>query len=265
MRGKRDLILAAMRERGRVIVAFSGGVDSSLVLKLAKDALGEGCLAVIADSPTLPRRELEAAKRMAGEMGARLEVLRLRETERKDYMENSGLRCYYCRSELGRELKAFTASRGFGTVADGANASDLGDYRPGLKAADENRFWHPLIEFGITKDMVRTMAAELGLSWFDKPSSPCLSSRIMTGEPITLEKLMMIETGEDMLHDMGFRLVRVRSIGGSARIEVSKQDVPRLTDASIYKEVESELRGLGFRSVTVDNEGYRQGNMNKRV
>jgi len=262
---KRDLIVTAMRERRRILIAFSGGVDSGLVLKLAHDAIGDECLAVIADSPSLPRRELEEARKMASEIGARLKVLRLHEMEREDYLENSGLRCYFCRTELGRELRAIAASDGFNTIADGANASDLGDYRPGMKAADESGFWHPLIEFGVTKDRVREMARGLGLSWFDKPSSPCLSSRIMTGERITEEKLRMIEAGEDLLHDMGYRLVRVRNIRGAARIEVSKEDVPRLTEISTFGEVENKLKGLGFLSVTVDPQGYSQGSMNKPV
>jgi uncharacterized protein len=262
---KRRLILAAMRERGSVLVAFSGGVDSGLVLRLAHDAIGENCLAVIADSPSLPRRELEAARKMTAEIGAPLKILHLHEMEREDYLENSGLRCYFCRTELGRELRALAASDGFDTIADGANASDLGDYRPGMKAADENGFWHPLIEFGVTKEMVREMAGELGLSWFDKPSSPCLSSRIMTGERITEKKLRMIEAGEDLLRDLGYRLVRVRNIKGAARIEVSIEDMPRLTEISTFGDVESELKKLGFLSVTVDPRGYRQGSMNRSV
>jgi uncharacterized protein len=262
---KRNLIVTAMRERGRILVAFSGGVDSGLVLKLAHDAIGDECLAVIADSPSLPRRELEAARKMAGEIGARLKVLRLHEMDREDYIKNSGLRCYFCRTELGRELKALATSDGFDTIADGANASDLGDYRPGMKAADESGFWHPLIEFGVTKELVREMAGELGLSWFDKPSSPCLSSRIMTGERITEKKLRMIEAGEDLLHDMGYRLVRVRNIKGAARIEVSIEDIPRLTEISTFGDVEAELKKLGFLSITVDPQGYRQGSMNRSV
>jgi uncharacterized protein len=262
---KRALILAAMRERGRILVAFSGGVDSGLVLRLAHDAVGEQCLAVIADSPSLPRRELEAARKVAGEIGAPLRVLRLREMEREDYLENSGLRCYFCRTELGRELKELAASEGFDTIADGANASDLGDYRPGMKASDENGFWHPLIEFGVTKEMIRTMAKGLSLSWHDKPSSPCLSSRIMTGERITEKKLRMIEAGEDLLHDMGYRLVRVRNVNGDARIEVPREDMRRLTETSTFTEVEKRLCELGFLSVTADPQGYRQGSMNRRI
>jgi len=263
--GKRNLILAAMRERGRILVAFSGGVDSGLVLRLAHDAIGDGCLAVIADSPSLPRRELEAARKMAGEMGVRLKVLRLHEMEREDYLENSRLRCYFCRTDLGRELRTLAASEGFNTIADGANASDLSDYRPGMKASDENGFWHPLMEFGVTKDEVRAMARDLGLSWHDKPSSPCLSSRILTGERITEEKLRMIEQGEDLLHDMGYRLVRVRNIKGAARIEVSKEDMPRLSETSAFDKVENRLKVIGFLAVTMDPRGYRQGSMNEDV
>jgi uncharacterized protein len=262
--GKRDIIVTAMRKRGRFLVAFSGGVDSGLVLRLAHDAIGDCCLAVIADSPSLPRRELEAARKMADEIGTLLKVVRLHEMEREDYLQNSGLRCYFCRTELARELRALAVTDGFNTIADGANASDLGDYRPGMKASDENGFWHPLIEFGVTKEMVRAMAKELGLSWHDKPSSPCLSSRIMTGERITEKKLRMIEAGEDLLHDMGYGLVRVRNIRGAARIEVSKEDLPKMTEVSTFDDVEGKLKELGFLSVTVDPLGYRQGSMNRR-
>jgi len=262
---KYNAIVEAMRGRGRILVAYSGGVDSSLVLKLAHDAIRDRCLAVIADSPSLPRRELQEARSFAAEMGAAMEVVSLHEFDDERYLENTGLRCYHCRTELGRVLTAFASAKGFTTIADGANLSDLADYRPGLKATDENGFWHPLIEFEVKKDMVREMARSLGLGWYDKPSSPCLSSRIMAGERITEEKLRMIEAGEDLLRDMGFGLVRVRHIAGAARIEVSKEDLPRLTETPTFVDIENRLRELGFLSVTVDPEGYRQGSMNRRL
>jgi len=258
-------LLQAMKKRGKVLVAFSGGVDSGLVLKLAHDALGDSCLAAIGDSPSLPRRELEAAQGMAAEIGAPFKVVELRELENERYRENTGFRCYYCRTELASALKDLAAVSGFTTIADGANVSDLSDYRPGLKAADENGFWHPLIEFRLDKPAVRAMVRHLGLSWHDKPSSPCLSSRIKTGERVTLEKLAMIEEGEDFLHDFGFRVVRVRYIGGAARIEVPAEDVSRISDPPVLEEVETRLKEVGFASVEVDPKGYRQGSMNKRA
>ncbi len=264
VREKYDALIGEMRKRGRILVAFSGGVDSGLVLKLAHDAVGGDCMAVIADSPSLPRSELAFAKKTAADIGVQLEVIRLREMEREDYRKNTPLRCYFCRSELGRELKEIAASRSFTTIADGANVSDLSDYRPGMKATDENGFWHPLVELAVDKETVRSMVRNLGLDWHEKPSSPCLSSRIMTGERITERKLRLIEEGEELLHEMGFPGVRVRFIKGTARIEVPLQDVPRLLAAPQSAKAESGLKRIGFLSVTIDSGGYRSGSMNAR-
>ena len=252
-----------MRLRGRILVAFSGGVDSCLVLRLAHEALGDDCLAVIADSPSLPRGELKAAKVAAERIGAKLEVIQLREMENEDYRQNTAARCYHCRTELAGVLRKLAAERGFAIVADGANFSDLGDYRPGMKAMDENGVWHPLMEFRLDKAAVREMAQALGLETHDKPSTPCLSSRIAMGEPITEAKLRMIEAGEDFLHGLGFSLVRVRYIGGNAKIEVAREDIGRLSNDPLLTLVSGKLKEFGFREVAVDPNGYRQGSMNQ--
>lgn len=252
-----------MRNRRRILIAFSGGVDSSLVLRLAHEAVGDDCLAVIADSPSLAKRELSAAKAVAAEIGAPLKVIHLSEMETEEYRRNAGMRCYYCRTELAAALKEIAATEGFSVIADGANLDDLTDYRPGLKALNENGFWHPLVEFGLGKAAVRGMALALGLSVHDKPSTPCLSSRVAFGETITEEKLRMIEGGENILHDLGFSLVRVRYKGGNARIEVAKEDIPRLNDGPLFHIVAEKLKGIGFGEVTLAPEGYRQGSTNQ--
>ena len=261
---KYEAILHAIRARARILVAYSGGIDSSLVLKLAHDAVGDDCLAVIADSPSLPRRELEEAKRAAAQIGAALEVVSLHELDIDEYRENSGLRCYYCRSELGQVLREIAFTRDFPSIADGANLSDVGDYRPGMKAMDENGVWHPLLEFGVDKQTVREMSRWLGLPGHDKPSSPCLSSRIMVGQPITVENLAMIEAGEDYLHELGFRQVRVRCLGTAAKIEVAREDVQRLDTEPLSSSINRRLTEIGFSSVTVDPRGYRTGSMKRR-
>ncbi len=257
-------ILHAMRARARILVAYSGGVDSALVLRIAQDAVGDDCLAVIADSPSLPRRELEDAKRAAAQIGVALEVVTLHELDNEEYRRNSGLRCYYCRSELGQALREIAFTRDFATIADGANLSDVGDYRPGMKAMDENGVWHPLLEFGVDKETVREMSKWLGLPWYDKPSSPCLSSRVIVGQPITVEKLAMIEAGEDYLHELGFRQVRVRCLGTTAKIEVAREEIQRLRVEPLFSNVSRRLTEIGFSSVAVDQQGYRTGSMNRR-
>jgi len=264
LKEKYEVIVQAMRNRGKIMVAFSGGVDSSLVLKLAHDALGNDCLAVVGDSPTMARREYQVAKSVAKEIGAKLEIVYLSEMEDESYRQNLETRCYICRSELGRVLRNIANTRNFQTIVDGANISDKDDFRPGMKATDENGFWHPLMEFGLDKSMVREMAKQLGLSIHDKPSTPCLSSRIAFGESITVSKLKIIEAGEDFLHDLGFHQVRVRYHNGIARIEVPKENLPRLVETTILEKVVSKLKELGFLYVTVDMEGYRIGSMNQR-
>ncbi len=256
-------IVEAMRARGRILVAFSGGVDSGLVLKIAHDAVLDDCLAVIGVSPSLAKRELETARTVANAIGARLEEIELHEMDIEEYRHNRGMRCYFCRNELGLALKDIATTRGFDAIVDGANLSDVGDYRPGMRAMDESGVWHPLMEFGLDKEGVRAMARMLGLSIHDKPSTPCLSSRLAFGELVTEEKLRMVEAGEDYLHDIGFSDVRVRLIGGDARIEVPREDIPRISKGVVFNEVSKRLKDIGFSQVTIDPEGYRQGSTNR--
>jgi uncharacterized protein len=250
-----DRIVRSFRERGRVLVAYSGGVDSGLVAKLARDALGEDALAVITDAESLSRRELAEARAEAEEIGIALRVVTVSELASAAYAANPVNRCYFCRGQLAAALTGIAAREGFSTIADGIHGSDLGEDRPGIRAMDEARFWHPLLEFGLAKTDVRALARAMGLSFWDKPSNACLSSRIPHGTPITIPLLRQVEAAEDVLRDRGFRQVRVRHHGTTARIEVPPTDLPRLR--AIENEVADALRGLGYRETIVDPDGYR--------
>ena len=256
-------MLAAMQERGRVLVAYSGGVDSGLVARIAHDALGGDALAVIADAESLSSHELEEARAEAEEIGILLRVIRVSELANEAYASNPTNRCYFCRKELGRNLKPLAAELGYTTIADGVNVSDLGDYRPGIQAMNEEGFWHPLVEFGLGKADVRELSRRLGLSFHAKPSNACLSSRIAYGEVITVEKLERVDAAEEAIRALGFDVVRVRAHEGVARIEVSKEDLPRLVDPAMSKRVVQAVRDAGFVYVTVDLRGYRSGSMNE--
>lgn len=256
-------MIADMRARRRVLVAFSGGVDSGLVARVAHDALGGDALAVLADAESLSRREREEARAEAEEIGIALRVLTVSELANEAYVSNPTNRCYFCRKELGRALRPLAAELGFPTIADGVNVSDLGDHRPGIQAMNEQGFWHPLVDFGLRKAEVRDLARRLGLSFHGKPSNACLSSRIAYGEVITLDKLHRIEAAEDALHALGFRIVRVRAHEGIARIEVAEEDLPRITAPDMAGRVDEAVRAAGFVYATVDLRGYRSGSMNE--
>lgn len=256
-----EAVLEAFRRRGRVLVAFSGGVDSGLVAKLAHDALDGNALAVISDAESLSRRELASARSVADEIGIPLRVVFVSELANEAYRENAPDRCYFCRSELATVLTGIAAEEGYGTIADGINASDLGDGRPGIRAMDEAGFWHPLLEMGLHKADVRALARDLGLSFHDKPSNACLSSRIPHGTAITMDVLRRVEAAEDFLRERGFRQVRVRHLGVTARIEVLPGDIPRL--AAILEHVSEALARLGYSETVIDPRGYRTGSLNE--
>jgi len=263
LRGAHDRMAAAMRSRGRVLVAFSGGVDSGLVARIAHDALGDNALAVLADAESLARWELAEAISEAAEIGIRLETVRVSELANDRYVANPANRCYFCRQELGAALKPLASKQGFAAIADGVNVSDLGDHRPGIQAMNEAGFWHPLVEFGFRKADVRALARELHLSFFDKPSNACLSSRIAYGEVITVEKLQRVEAAEGAIRALGFRVVRVRAHDGIARIEVPREDLLRMSETAMAEKVVEAVRNAGFAYVTVDLRGYRSGSMNE--
>jgi uncharacterized protein len=257
-----DELKGEMKKKENILVAFSGGVDSSVVAKIAYDCLGDKALAVVADSETLPRAELEEAKKVAREIGIPLKVISFSELDCEDFVENPPERCYYCRKELSRELKKIADSMNIKTIADGINSSDFGEHRPGIAAADEEGIWHPFVEFEFGKKEVRQLARLLELSVSDKPSMACMSSRIPYGEKITKEKLERVEKAEALLKEIGFFQVRVRAHGDMARIEVMKEDIVRFLEVDT-NQIAKRFKELGFRYVTLDIEGYRSGSMDE--
>lgn len=249
---------------GSVVVAFSGGVDSALLLKVAVQTLGrDKVLAVTGRSPSVPSAELSSAAGLAAEVGAAHEFLDTHEFDDENYVANPAERCYFCKTELYARLTKLAAERGFGAVLSGANADDLGDFRPGLRAAEEHTVYAPLAEVGITKAELREIAAELGLSIHDKPASPCLSSRVQYGEAITPDKLRRIDAAETFLRELGFRECRVRHHVNLARIEVPPTEIHRFADPQLRAKVDTKLRELGYQYVAIDLRGFRSGSMNE--
>lgn len=252
-----------MREREGIVIAFSGGVDSGLVARLAHDALGSRALAVTAAAESLPEREFQAARRFAREIGVRHRVVRYSELANPRYAANPTDRCYFCRQDLATALWPVAREEGLESIADGVLASDLGGWRPGIRAMDEAGFWHPLLEAGFDKAATRHLARELGLSFHAKPSAACLSSRIPYGQVVTVTKLEQIERAEDLLQGLGFRQVRVRHHGDVARVEVGPGEIERFLDAGVRRRVTEALGELGFRYVALDLEGYRTGSLDE--
>ena len=262
LRAKTDAILAEMGGMGRLVVALSGGVDSSLVAALAYRALGDGATAVTALSETLPQRELEEARHVAREIGIAHELVAFSELDDARFRENTAARCYFCQSMRFDQLRLIAERVGGALLASGTNHSDTGDHRPGLRAMKERGVYQPLLLHGLTKPDVRRLARALGLSVWDKPAKACLSSRIPHGLEVTEARLRRIERAEEVLYRHAFRQFRVRDHDGLARIEVAPAEMPRLLDGPLLKRIALDVRQAGFDAVTIDLAGYRSGSLN---
>jgi uncharacterized protein len=263
---KRDQLLEVLRGLGSVAVAFSGGIDSTVVAHAAREALGDGAVAVTADSPSVARAELEEARQLAQTIGIRHLIMATDEFADADYVRNDGTRCYYCKSELYSRIEAMLPELGVAVICSGANLDDQGDYRPGLTAAAEHHVRHPLQEAGITKSDVRALARHWGLPTWDKPASPCLSSRLAPGVEVTPQRTARVEEAEKLLHELGFRECRVRLHEGElARVEVPSEGLARLLVPGVRERFVARLKELGFRFVTLDLEGFRSGSLNSLV
>lgn len=257
---KLNQLRSIMHECGSVLVAYSGGVDSALVMAVAHQELGENALACIGVSPSYPAREMRDAVKLAEELGVPYRLVNTEEYLDENYAANPNNRCYFCKSELHNRLKIILVEEAWGVVLDGNNASDVGDFRPGMSAARERGVRSPLLEAGITKDEVRAIAQELGLPVWDKPAMACLSSRVPHGTPITPELLRQIEAAEDVLVELGFSQFRVRHHNEIARIELPPEDFPKAVAAHMV--LTNGIKAAGYRFVALDLAGFRSGSLN---
>lgn len=260
---KLDILKALLREMDLAVLAYSGGVDSSLLLRAASEVMGSRLIAVTAVSETYPAGELLSAKEFARSLGVTLKVLQTEELASEDFVRNTPERCYHCKSELFAKLRRIADKEGITIVIEGSNTDDLNDYRPGRKAAQEFGLRSPLVEAGFSKAEVRECARMLNLTVWDKPSLACLSSRIPYGTRITPEILHTVQAAEDQLRAHGFRQVRVRHHGDIARIEVTKEDFAKLISSDVRETVTTAFKKLGYAYVCLDLEGYRTGSMNE--
>ena len=261
---KEQKLRALLRGYGRVALGFSGGVDSTLLLKIAVNELGaDNVLAVIADTPSMPRREFAEARSLAEGMGAACVVIDPNELGDPRYAANPADRCYFCKKHLFEGVAEVASSRGFAFVLDGNNADDAGDYRPGRRAASELGIQSPLMEAGLTKAEIRALSAREGLPTADKPAMACLASRIPYGTPVTADVLAQVERSEEVLRRAGFAQCRVRHHGEVARIEVAVAELPRLLEPALREELVRQIREAGYRYVTIDLQGYRTGSLNE--
>jgi uncharacterized protein len=261
-----SLLIDFIRPLESCVVALSGGVDSAVVCQAAKFALGDRCLAATAISPSVASLEQQHATQIAQLVGIRHELVFTAEINDPDYVRNDSQRCYHCKSELYAHIGSRMATWQMQTILNGANRDDLGDYRPGMKAAAEHRVISPLLECGFDKNTVREIAKFWNLPIHNKPASPCLASRIAYGESVTVERLRMIEQAETCLRTLGFRELRVRYHRGDlARIEVPTSEIPRLLESELRLKVVEQLNSFGFQSVTIDLQGFRSGNLNQLI
>jgi uncharacterized protein len=252
-----------LAERPGLIVAYSGGVDSAFLAWVAHEVLGDAMRAVIADSASLARTQLEEALGFAREHKIPIEVVQTRELENPDYVRNDSSRCFHCKDELFTVLEGYREGRGLNAIAYGVNSGDQGDFRPGQQAAREHHVLAPLLEAGLTKAEIRQLAQRAGLRVWDKPASACLSSRMEYGRAVTPEALRVIEQGEDAVRALGFRQFRVRHHGDIVRIEIAREELGRALTEEMASEFTAIFKSLGFKFVTLDLEGFRSGSMNQ--
>jgi len=260
--GKQDTLENGLRSLGRVLVAYSGGIDSAFLAWAAYQTLGKEMLAVIADSASLARYQLNDAVEFAREQNIPLEIIRTQELDRPEYVRNDSARCFHCKDELFSVMSEFATANNFQAIAYGINVDDKGDFRPGQVAAVQHHVAAPLLNAGLGKEEIRSLAREAGLRIWDKPASACLSSRIEYGREVTPEALAMVEQGEDALRQLGFRQLRVRHHGDIARIEVARDEMARAMTMEMAAEFSRIFKKIGFKFVTLDLEGFRSGSMN---
>lgn len=259
---KLDELKKIIQREGKVAVAFSGGVDSTLLLKVCHDTLGENAVAITAQLNSVPKSEMEESKEFCSAEGIVHHICKIDELQIPEFSANVSKRCYYCKKHIMKELIEKATELGISCLVEGSNVDDLSDYRPGRKALTELWVKSPLLEAGLTKDEIRKLSRQMGLSTAHKPSNACLASRIPTGEEITREKLIRVDKAENILHELGFYNIRVRSHDNIARIEVMPEDISKIAEPNISKNISTELHRCGFRYVSLDLDGYKTGNLN---